>query len=75
MCNPRMNTVSKLLALIVSILVIVGVCHPVFAEGFKKYPYLQHVTPDGITICWEIAEHGDTTNPESQRVLSLFPRR
>ena len=58
---------QKLFSIIVSLYVIFGVCHPGFAEGFSKYPYLQNVKPDEITICWEIEELGDTTNLEHYR--------
>ncbi len=63
-----MNTQQKLFSIILSLYVIFGVCHPGFAEGFGKYPYLQNVKPDEITICWEIEEAGDTTDLENYKV-------
>ena len=39
-----------------------------FSEGFAKYPYLQNVKTDEITICWKILQSADTSDPNLYRL-------
>ena len=63
-----MNTRQRLFNIILSLYVIFGICNPSFSEGFRKYPYLQNVKPNEMTICWEIESTGDTTDLDNYRV-------
>ncbi|MDZ4857391.1 MAG: metallophosphoesterase [Candidatus Hydrogenedentes bacterium] len=43
---------------LLSMLLCGALCAPVFAEDFYIYPFLQNVTPDGVTVIYQTTENG-----------------